>query len=344
MREFYAFRKADHEAVVKASTYYSTGSTVGDEWIPQGWSADLVDVQHLQFRLMSRIPRENMPMREWNVPAYTADLHFTKGSEASNADSLSRLTSGNAATDDVNLAAKDLVLRVTITRDFMMDAIFDKVVKIRGKLQKAAVMDTEDLVINGDTTSTHMDTDITGSTHRLFTWKGLRRYENDDGVTARTAMGSTNFTYANLVGLRDLLTVGYRDLDALTYVSAPKTTRYIGALSQFSGLDVYGPGAHALTGQVATIAGVAYFESEKVRENLGASGIYDASVGDRGIILLFNHNAFVFGQYEGLSIEVVERPEYNVFHIVGNMRADFLPRVVTTSKTVIALGYNLYAT
>lgn len=343
-REFAPFLKTDREYVQKASTYYTTGSTAGDEFIPVGLSQDYIDVQHLPFRLLSRIPRKQMDMKEQGIPAYTADHHFSKGSEATDADSLTRLASSNAATSKVSLDAKDFVIRVVITRDFMMDAIFDQVVGTRKKLQTTAAMDLEDVVLNGDTNTTHFDTSVTSSTDRRKIWKGLRRYEYDDGVTARTAMNHTNFTYANLVGLRDHLTSGYRSIDNLTYVSAPKTTRYIGNLSQFQGMLQYGSDAHQLTGQIAVIAGVPYLESELVAENLNASGVYDGTTTDRGIIMLFNHEAFVLGQYEDLTVEVVDRPEYNVIHIIGNMRADFVPKVTTTSKIVISLGYNLYAT
>lgn len=336
LAEYADLVKAD-VGVEKANVIYTTNTGYGAEWIPEIWSRDLIDIPHLPFVLLDNLPQIKMPTKKYTYGAFNGDPHFLIGSEQTSTDPGSRVGAVDVATREVNFVAKKLEARVTLSTEETEDAIFNAVAAFSDKLRKAAAYDFEDVVINGDDSANHMDSDVTVGTDRRKLLDGLRRWQKDN--VAATDLGT--LTLAKLAGLRVKLGDGYQGIEDLLYVGSPTTTIIIGAADiGFKTLELLGPKAFILTGQVGTIAGVPYIESQKMRSDLNALGYYDGTTETKAIVLLVHRPSVGVGYYKSLELMVVTKPEYDLIWVIGRMRVDLQP-MHAASDDIVALGYNM---
>ncbi|MBU0791638.1 MAG: hypothetical protein KKC55_14350, partial [Gammaproteobacteria bacterium] len=336
MAEYADLIKADI-GVKKANVLYTTNTGYGAEWIPEIWSRDLIDIPHLPFVLLDNLPQIKMPTKNYTYGAFSGDTHFLKGSEQTSTDG-SRVGAVDVGTTEVNFVAKKLEARLTLSTEEAEDAIFNAVVAFSEKLRKCAAYDFEDVVINGDATDTnHFDVNITSATDRRKLLDGLRYFQYDN--TAGTDCGT--LTLAKLAGLRTKLGEGFQSIEDLLYVGSPTATVAIGAADiGFKTLDLLGPKAFILTGQVGSIAGVPYIESQKVYSNLNATGYYDGTTITKTIVLCVHRPSIGVGYYKNLEIMVIPKPEYDCIYVIGRMRVDLQP-MHAASNDIVSLGYNI---
>ena len=335
LRDFQEFIKED-VGVQKANAIYTTNSGYGAEWIPEIWSRDLIDIPHLPHVLVDNLPKIQMPTKNYTYGAFNGDMNFLIGSEQSSTDPSSRVGAVDVATREVNFAAKKLEARLTLSSEETEDAIFNSIVAFSDKMRKCAAYDLEDVIINGDDGGTHMDSDVTASTDRRKLFDGLRRWEQDNDAD----VDLSTMSLANLAGMRTSLGAGYQSIEDLVYVGSPVATVAIGAASiGFETKEKFGDKAFVLTGQIGTIAGIPYIESQRVRTNLNASGVYDGTTITKTVILLVHRPSVGVGFYKNLTLQVVAKPEYDLVWIIGRMRVDLQPLRAASDKLVV-VGYN----
>jgi len=191
------------------------------------------------------------------------------------------------------------------------------------KLVQAFVNAEERAILDGDTDGTHQDSDThsAGATDAAWAWDGLRKR----GLANSSNNGAGALTVALLALTRGGMGkygVNPQDLACIVGVSS-----YYDILADTSVLtvDKFGPNATILNGQIGSVHGMPIIVSEFVRENLNASGVYDAITTTKTYALVVNRMEWAMGTRTGLAIETddsIYRETYQRV-LVGFQREDF---------------------
>jgi HK97 family phage major capsid protein len=316
----------------------------GAEWIPTGFSADLVDRVNLELKVASLFNRITMPQDPFTLPIKSTGATVYKlGESQTEHESATKITKTEVTTTNVTLASTKLGARVNFSEELSEDSIVPILPMLRAELARSMAEGIENTIINGDTTALHQDSDVTASTDVRKSWKGLRKLTNSGGKVSlatfnlenlrsiRTAMGKYGVSPSKLAIVTGIS--GYIQLLGIKDSSGNVVVTTI---------DKYGPNATIVTGELAKIDGIPIIVSEHVRENLNASGVYDGTTTTKTILLLVYRDALLIGDRRTFTLKTDEDIETDQTILVATQRLDFQPRLVTTEK-FIGLGYNITA-
>ena len=326
---------------------YSTGSGVGDEWVPTGYSADLYDKIRLALKVANLHPSINMPTNPYVPPLLTGDMTGYLVSERTGADdtltSAYRFPASTPTSSNFTLTAKKLAGRVVFSEELSEDSIIPIMPLVRRNIVIAIATAIEKAIIDGDTSATHQDGDVTGSsTDARCAWDGYRKLTNSSAkVSLATLTGEAILNVRKAMGKYG---VNAADLSLVTGISG-----YIQLLSlKDSGsnqlvttLDKYGSSATILNGELGRVYGMPIIVSEHVRENLNASGVYDATTTTKTIMLLVNRSGFLIGNRRGLTIKSAEDITTDQTVLVATQRLAFAEVYSGATDNIVGLGYNI---
>ena len=202
--------------------------------------------------------------------------------------------------------AQDCVCHTDITEDLMDDMVpqsgsFDR---LRKEVGLGLRRSKEDAIINGDDSgspqgASHLDSDTAAGAATLFNkaFKGLRKIAIAAGATnvVDNAGGPMDRdTFANMLVKMGKMA---KEKGDLVWILGPSLSNRIvtGAVPELLTLDTFGPGATILTGNIPRIFGVEPYESEWVREDVNATGVY-AAAQVLTTALLVKKSRFLVGQ------------------------------------------------
>lgn len=261
---------------------YSTGSSVGDQWVPTGYSPQLYDLIKLALKCAALHDSIDMPTNPFIFPVVSSDATGYLTSERTGADdtltSGYRVVASDVGTTNFTLTAVKLAGRVVFSEELTEDSIVPILPIIRSNIVTAMSTAIENAIINGDTGGTHMDSDTTNSTDARKAWLG---YRISAQAAAKVAMDSTNFNGEKLIEIRKDMGKYGIDPTQLTIVtgivgySKLLTLKDANNVMLVTTLDKYGPIFTVLTGELGKVFGMPIVISEKIREDLNATGTYD---------------------------------------------------------------------
>ena len=321
---------------VKALTTSGTGT--GAEWLPRDLSSELYRRLYLESQIAQAFMANEVPMPSdpYDYPLLTTDptfkLNTVENREAEPTD---------IGTAKFTLATKKLMALVQYSYEADEDSIIPLLPTIQMSLARAAARSLENAIINGDTTATHQDSDVTDPNDQARAWKGFRKLAL--AVTAlKSDLSTGGISRLNLLALlKNLGKWGSRTGDLLWIVGARGWTTLLG-LDEFALAYARGstptfaggaPPNSPYGGQIAV--------SEQQRENLNASGVYDGVTTSKGCVLLVNRLGFVMGSRREFTVEAARNIKSQTNDIVASFRKAFQP-VETPSSTIltVAIGYN----
>src|SRR5262249_43416370 len=154
------------------------------------------------------------------------------------------------------------------------------------ELTEYLAADFEDCLINGDTTGTHQDSDVTASNDPRKNFSGLRKLAIS---AAKTDLANAAPTVANSVRVnrKKMGKYGVR-ADQLAHIVSMNAYVQLLADTSLLTLEKYGPNATILTGELGRVDGAPVIVSEYVRADLNASGVYDGTTTNRSEVLTVN--------------------------------------------------------
>jgi len=319
---------------VKALT--STGSGTGAEWVPRQLSSELYRRLYLESQVaQAMMAREiQMPTQPYDVPFSTTRPKFYLNSVQNREGKASTPGSAKPVLD-----AKKLMAIVQYSYEANEDSIIPILPLLETLIGEAAAAAYESALINGDTTATHQDSDVTDVDDPQKAWAGFRKLALAGGLTLDMSTGG--ITRANVLALKKVLRKwGVRAKDMM-FICPPRTH------SDFLGLDdvvtVYAHGSDAthITGDLPSYYGIPITVSEMAREDLNASGVFDNITTTKGGLLLVCMAQFLTGVRREFTIEVDRNIKSQTNDIVASFRKAFTP-TETPSATVrtLAYGYN----
>lgn len=319
----------------------STGAGTGDELVDTDLSSELQRRLYLESVLYAALAANeiDMPSQPFEFPLSTTRAKFYYESTEATA-----ATESTPGTGKVILDAKKFMSKVLFSYESDEDAIIAILPWLQQNLGEAAAADFESVIINGDTTATHQDSD----THAIAkaaekSLDGFRKLALANAAT-KLDISTGGISAANWRALKKKMKkYGKATSDLLTIVGVLGENDILG-LTEVQTVDKVGPRAAILTGTVASIYNSPIITSEQAREDLNASGVYDGSTTTKGSILLVNRTRFIMGRRREFTIETDKDIDTQQTKVVASFRRALKP-IETPSATVpsLAIGYNYTA-
>lgn len=310
----------------------------GLEWIPTDFSMDLIDRVRLARKIAALFPEIRMPTDPYKLPGVKTDARAYLVSEqtADGPHSTSTFTASTPATRNVTLDAVKLGARIDFSTELVEDSIIPVLDFVKNQLAIALAEALEDALINGDTTSPHMDADVTASADARKAWKGLRKLAQD-----ANQVSLSTFSLANLRAMRAKMGKYGTDPSKLVYIcSAKGYIKFLG-VDEVITMEKYGPNATVLTGELGKIDGVSIIVSELVRDDLNAVGVNDATTNSKGEVLLAYVPGFIMGEKRKVTVKSFEDVQNDKTAIVASWRGDFKSLYDETTEPLVIEGVNL---
>jgi HK97 family phage major capsid protein len=222
------------------------------------------------------------------------------------------------------------------------DSIIPVMPLVRRNIVIAIATAIEQAIINGDTTGSHQDSDVTVATDARKAWMGYRKcaqssakvslstFTGDTLMSVRKAMGKYGVNPGDLA-----LVVGISGYMQLLNLRDAQNNQLV------TTLEKYGSGATILTGELARIYGIPIIVSEHMRETLNATGVYDGSTTTKTILLIVYKPGFLIGNRRMLTIKSAEDITTDQTVLVATQRLAFAPIYSAATDYTVGLGYNI---
>ena len=317
----------------------ATTAAEGLEWVPTLLSADFITRFRLEAKVASLFPDFAMPSNPWKMPYFAgmgASNFYYVGESIS--DEVTASPPTTPATGDQTLTAKKLKSRIYFSDELTEDSILPVISVLRSEMVKAGAEVVEDIVLNGDVTATHQDSDVTDSKDRRKAWSGLRKL-----CPTATKGSLATFTAASHIAAFIILMGKYGINPAdLAFITGGVGYNKFRALTEVMTVDKYGPSAVVLNGELGKLFGSPIIVSEYIRENLNATGVYDGTTTTKTQVLIVNKQGFMLGTRGGVKLTFKQEAEVDQNQLIMSFRKAFQPRwTPSASVLTIANGYNV---
>lgn len=316
----------------------------GYEWIPTGFSNDLIERVRLELKVAGLFNRFTMPTPTYVFPAQGADAVAYRAPE-SLVDESTKFKASTSGTRRVVFNAIKLAARVVFSEEMEEDSLVPVLPYIKNQLVDALAIAQEQAVINGDLLpGPHQDADVVDPLDARWSWNGLRWWARNCGATAPqvnflgTAAG---FTTARLRQIRQMMGVYGVDPSKLAWVTGICGYNSLMNNADVLTVDRYGPNATILKGELGKFDNIPIVLSEYIRSDLAATGQYTVPGNTTTIILLVYRTAFMFGDRRRVTLKTKEDIEVDQTIGVVTQRLDFEGLYNCTTETPVGAGINI---
>lgn len=300
-------------------------------YIPEALSARVTQLIRIEPSIARLLGRIDMPAPTYRVPLQLAGITIYL-----TAPGVAIPLSTPTAPGPVTFDAKKLAGGVQIVEEVTEDSLPPVIPLLQTELAFAFASGIDDVIINGDVATPHMDADVTGTNDRRKAWNGLRKlapaaskvdFGNDMANaltklrTVRAKMGKYGIVPARLAWV--VSPAGY-----MRFLSIPEVVT----------VDKYGPQATVVTGELGKLDGIPIIVSPQVREDLNAAGVFDNVTKNRTIVLLVHLAAFAVGERRAIEIDTDRDVRTQVDLLVASWRGDF--KGWYPGETAVGIAYN----
>lgn len=325
--------------IVGAKALTSTGTGTGAEWVPRDLSSELLRRLYLNSTLAQLMAgREiQMPTDPYDLPLALTRPVFRKNTVQNREGASSDPTTGLTT-----LASVKLMALVQYSYESNEDAIIPILPILQTLLGEAAAFSLESAIINGDTTSTHQDSDtalLADAAEK--SWKGFRKLALAISALKKD-LSTGGISRANLVALKKLLKKWGRVPRDMAWIISTNGENDFLNLDDVAQYQLSGTTPTTLTGTINQFLGIPIVVSEAQRDDLNASGVYDGSTTTKGNVILANLMQFLMGSRRDFTIEVDRNIRSQTNDIVASFRKAFQPIETPAANTAqtVAIGYN----
>lgn len=311
----------------------------GAEWVPTGFSAQLIDMVDVELMVAKLHVRINMPTDPYKVPGKKSHstAYIKVESTAPDAGKKSKV-----GTRQLTLSATTLITWVDVSYELDEDSIVPVLPLIKADIVEALASAQENAAINGDNSTTHQDADITDAVDQAKAWKGYRKlalsgakvdvgtYTAENVLSVRTKMGK----YGTNPALLAWITSGAGLYKTMLLKDANNNLIFLGR-------DKYGEDSVVVKGELGKLFGSPLLVSAFVREDLNASGVYDGTTKTKTEILCVRKDGFLFGDRRNVTVETDKDIKAQTTDLVATQRLDFQPRYDASTEKIVGVGYNI---
>jgi len=314
----------------------------GEDWVPTGFSSQVLDLVRVPHRLIEQHPHIVMPTDPYKMPTVASDTTVYIAGERTLDDDVKPLAS-NITTANKTLNAVSLAVRTVFSGELEEDSIIPILPTLRANLGFAYGNALDDAMVEGDPTATHHNTGTVPAAAAVTrAWRGYVEcaltYDGSSNILDMTGA----FTFDNVVKLQELLAqYGAQGQDTMMYVTGYKGYRLLKHLKDSSNNNIMVDyGAARQSQDVPNLDGIQVIRTDKVRGDLNASGIYDASTTAFTILLLVYKPAYIIGDRRSLQFNVVPDYETDQRKLIGMLRMACTNVYESSTHFTVAMGYN----
>jgi len=310
-------------------------ATEGLEWIPTTLSTQLIE----KYRLLARVPglftEIAMPRNPYKLPTSLADMTFYLIPESKTSEP-SKTPTTKLTTGDLTLTAQKLRARSIWSEELDEESIIPVLPAVKNNIAKSAALAVEGAILNGDTTATHMDSDVTDTKDHRKIWKGLRKHAMANSWSADLSTFDKDTTRSLLTKMKKYGVIP----SELSWITGPVGYNKMRGLAELLTVEKYGPSAVILTGEVGKLYGSPVIISEKTREDLHTTGYYTGSVGYTELTVV-NRSAFIIGNRGNWKLTVDFDNDVDQYVLNVRFKKDFIPIYDVTAEPIVAIGYKI---
>lgn len=326
----------DLAARIKA---FGTGVTGGGaEWIYTTVSSAYIDEYLLEKQVMGLFQEINMPSNPYIL------TKKTNGTTAKIVAEGAAASAQNFNTAKITFnASKKFVEYYELPEELNEDSAVDMLEIGKNEVVMAQLKAFEQAILNGDTTGTHMDSDVTDAADCRKAWKGLRKL-----ALANSANGSiVTFTSAvtdpkldEMIAASDKFGVSPREA---VWIVSPRIYNQMKSLSTVTTVDKFGALATYLIGVLAARSGIGIVLSEFMRNDLNASGVYDGVTTNNSAALLVNKTRFMLGKRRPIRVRVAmdSNAAYDRWQMASYSRYDFQGHAQDATEKSAIIGVDI---
>lgn len=313
----------------------------GTEWLPTYMSATLLKTLDIDRGVIKRIPRVSMPSKTWDWPMLTSRPVAYKKSEATSDSNVNTIILSTAGTGKITFAAKGLAVGSVTSTEEIEDSIIPILPRLKEDFRFAMIDAEENIIINGDDSTTHQDTDHAAGSAALAVklLKGLRYLALNCSTTSYVDLSGT-LTYANIIDVMGLAGkyalkpgLGFHIVSYAAYFD-------LLALSEFTGQAAIGIRSVTEKGQLNDMLGHDIVPSEHMRQDLGPAGVNAGADNVHTGIMYIYPKGFMIGDRRLYTIESDKLIMSDQIVMVATERID-LQKMVPTADTPATFGYNI---
>lgn len=316
----------------------------GSEWVPADFTDRLFEKVHTQLKVMALFPQIRIPdgTGTYTLPIEIGDLDTFVLPEqtASTGQTLSPDASGGGITDQIVLTSKMHTAKQLVTKQLQEDAIVPMMSFIQNRLVRAIARGEEDFALNGDTTGTHMDSDTTSATSKRKAFHGLRAIAKYGSASFRQDLSTFNLD--NIRAMRKNLGIYGVDPSMLAIIVGLKGFFKLLTLPEVTTVDKMGPNATILQGQLAAIDGIPVIVSDRIREDLNTSGVYDGSTTTKTVMHIVYRDSQIIGRKRDVVVQLLTEKYAESFQdaLLVSERVAFRATYPVASNVTTVMGYN----
>ena len=308
----------------------------GLEWVPTGMSRDVIDIVHLDLKVADLFTEIQMPTASFDIPGKNSESSMKLTPQSTGDGTDAKPTASTPGSRKVTLTAIKLMGRVLVSEELVEDNIVPTLPLIKADMADALKRSWEVAILDGDTTASHMDADVTDAEDPKKSWNGLRKLTRTaDNVSLAT------LNIDNVRAMRGKMGKYGALLGSLAYIASVKGQIKLMGMAELQTVDKYGPNASILTGEVGRIDNIPVVLSEWLRDDLNANGVNDSTTNAKGILLLVFRPGFVRGEHRGVTVKYFNDIERDQNILVTSWRGDFKARYNTSTQPIAVKGVNL---
>jgi len=309
-------REVDLKGRLKSFDSATSGS--GLEFVPTLVASNFIAEYELLKKVQGLFKSLNMPSAVWEVPVQTKVTTARLVGEGAAA------TDASFGSDKLTMTAKKFTEYFALPEELDADSAASILSLARADIIESQARSIESAILQGDSSNTHMDSDVTAADDARKAWKGLRKIALDASSTVDfTGAGVTK---AGLDAMRKKMSKYGVNPNELVYICGPSAYSQMLNIDEVTSVDKIGSAASMLTGALSMYRGSPVVVSEFVREDLSDAAVYDGTTTNRTFLLLVNAKRFYMGQRAPIRVMVKQdaRPEYDRWQLVSYQRAAFV--------------------
>jgi hypothetical protein len=321
-------------------------SSYGADIVPEIYGTDLyVRATAMHGDLARIFPKVGMSSDVEYIPELLGKITVSAYSSYANQNTaIENVTATSDTTGSATLTARTFVAKENVYDRTSADVKVNLVRALKNSMAAEFASKLSAAILNGDTTSTHMDEDLeaAGANIPEAMWKGLRK------LTLAGSLGvdgtDAAYTIANLISVRAKMgkyALGANKNLCKWIFGVESYNKLVGLLlaqtaaPQMANYTLSG-------GDADTILGHEVIVSQHQREDLETDGYADSTGtdGNQGFISLVNPQGFVLGVREEMTIKVVPDPLNARNQLQGTLLMDF--QALEAPSTTISVCSGLY--
>ena len=328
----------------------STTADAGDELVDTQEARVLWDDVNLETAIAPLFPAVAMPSNPFTIPLQFGDVNWYPGTAN---------IAGTGSTPDTGkqtLTAYELYAHVPWSLDLDEDAVVSMMDEVRSSILRNAREVIDDILLNADTTvlnginsdgATIAATDA-GKAQWLLGFDGLRHQgiiDNTSNLVDHSSAAPTDAMFnANRLKLGKY---GVRPSECVHVVDIATWIKSQ-TISNLRTIDVFGPHATLLNGQLGAIEGIPVIVSELMRKTASDGKVTDATPvaeGTLGQLLTFNRTQWRVGFRRDIKIEAERDIQKRQTIMVLTFRLAFMERSgARSSATHTAVTHSILVT